>query len=850
MSLLASWEKCEKRKTMAQHAHDDGTEGDGDYSIIDESSSSSDDDDDVSFDSEGDTIADPEHGNNHGILVPATTAPTFIRQHLPAIVIAIVAAVLGHAHLTDEFIHVTLAQTWRELADHLGAIGDAAAESDARTSAPVTSPTLTVPTPYSLPSRGGDDRRDHEHYMEYRRTHNIGFCPEHGDKVVAASSSERVRRLLLELDANSYQYRSIPVDDHGDDDDNGFDPNLVPFDFRISKDLVLAMGLHYAADESGDDLYANILATTGDVGSDNSGVNDIMASIKNREYRCLVDKVASNNIDGFYAKGWSVAYIQPDVATFYRNISTESKDSAFATDDIFPKSDDVSGRRPEMPSVKRILKERREEYLENNPDASAAAAKREEAAVLSTPHTSDDVWEIKGREKITAVPTTFTGFAAKFTNLSPQMLKLYWDGRGGSATRLVGRIAPFDSLGTATTPGQSFSIIGDTYDTYDDRYVIQRWTMTVDEAHVYYNPYSPGSGRSLSELTSAQRSRYDMWRLNQVYARDYLIKTKRTWLSDYPRPAPFHYMWKADYFGRIWDVKSFERHFTTMPMRSELGELGYDEHERRGHREARYGKEMTISLANHRKIVGENSHELDMKLEVISCAPRVFQIDNFLSDVEIEHIIGLVQDGSRNISLSQSTVHPGGGSYSTEESGGTDGQQSNEQTDKATRSSTNAWIEREASPIIDAIYRRAADLLRIDESLLRHRSDEEHPELATDHSIAERMQLVHYAEGEEYAPHHDFNYPAFGNRYQPGRFATLLLYLNDVEEGGETVFPRAISSEYHDGISVKPKAGKALLFYNTLPDGNKDDLSQHQSKRVLRGEKWMANLWVWDPIID
>lgn len=133
---------------------------------------------------------------------------------------------------------------------------------------------------------------------------------------------------------------------------------------------------------------------------------------------------------------------------------------------------------------------------------------------------------------------------------------------------------------------------------------------------------------------------------------------------------------------------------------------------------------------------------------------------------------------------------------------------------------------------------------------MRHRLDEEHPELATDHSIAERMQLVHYAEGEQYNAHHDFSFPAFGNRYQPSRFATLLLYLNDVEEGGETIFPRAINSESHDGISVKPKAGTAILFYNVLPDGNLDDLSQHQSAPVRSGEKYLANLWIWDPIID
>ena len=361
--------------------------------------------------------------------------------------------------------------------------------------------------------------------------------------------------------------------------------------------------------------------------------------------------------------------------------------------------------------------------------------------------------------------------------------------------------------------------------------------MTADESHVYYDP------SDLDNLTPEQQSRYKMWKLNQAYAIDYLIKTKRTWLADFPRPVPFHYMHTAEYFGKTKSVKTFERHFTTRPPKSELEKLSYHDHERRVHRETRYGKDLSISLPKYRQ---EGVRELELKMETIACAPKVFKVDDFLSAVEVEHIKDLVTDGSRNITLSRSTVHPGGVSNY-----GNDAEKSeNEQVDAATRSSTNAWIEREASPIVDSIYRRAADLLGIDESLLRHRSNEEHPELATDHSIAERMQLVHYGEGEEYHAHHDFSYPAFGNRYQPGRFATLLLYLNNVEDGGETVFPRAVNSESHDGIKVKPKAGTAVLFFNTLPDGNFDDLSQHQSTPVHSGEKYLANLWVWDPIVD
>jgi hypothetical protein len=65
-----------------------------------------------------------------------------------------------------------------------------------------------------------------------------------------------------------------------------------------------------------------------------------------------------------------------------------------------------------------------------------------------------------------------------------------------------------------------------------------------------------------------------------------------------------------------------------------------------------------------------------------------------------------------------------------------------------TRRTHFSWLPREKSPIIDAIYRRAADLMRIDEALLRHRGDGEYPDLGTEKSLAEQLQLVHYNVGQ------------------------------------------------------------------------------------------------------
>lgn len=61
-------------------------------------------------------------------------------------------------------------------------------------------------------------------------------------------------------------------------------------------------------------------------------------------------------------------------------------------------------------------------------------------------------------------------------------------------------------------------------------------------------------------------------------------------------------------------------------------------------------------------------------------------------------------------------------------------------------------------------------------------------------------------------------------------------------------FPRGINAESSSGLMITPEIGKAVLFYNMLPDGNMDDLSQHAALPVRSGEKWLANLWVWDAV--
>ena len=135
-----------------------------------------------------------------------------------------------------------------------------------------------------------------------------------------------------------------------------------------------------------------------------------------------------------------------------------------------------------------------------------------------------------------------------------------------------------------------------------------------------------------------------------------------------------------------------------------------------------------------------------MTLTAISVVPRVFEIKKFLSNVEVDHILKL----AGGIELSRSTV----GNVKKDMGNQTATSTNAGEVKTDTRTSFNAWLKRSKSPIIDSIYRRSADLMKIDEALFRDRSEDEAPDFPTKRSLAEQLQLVHYFPGQEYTAHH------------------------------------------------------------------------------------------------
>lgn len=96
----------------------------------------------------------------------------------------------------------------------------------------------------------------------------------------------------------------------------------------------------------------------------------------------------------------------------------------------------------------------------------------------------------------------------------------------------------------------------------------------------------------------------------------------------------------------------------------------------------------------------------------------------------------------------------------------------------------------------------------------------------------ETLQVLRYRPGQEYRPHFD---AVTGEANQ--RILTMLVYLNEGYDGGETLFLKT-------GLSFKGSKGDALLFRNTLADGRADELSQHAGRPVAAGEKLIASRWI------
>lgn len=101
---------------------------------------------------------------------------------------------------------------------------------------------------------------------------------------------------------------------------------------------------------------------------------------------------------------------------------------------------------------------------------------------------------------------------------------------------------------------------------------------------------------------------------------------------------------------------------------------------------------------------------------------------------------------------------------------------------------------------------------------------------------AEQIYVSRYGANEFYHGHYDVS----GDFLAQHRLCTLLIYLNDLgpDQGGETYF-RDLN------VAVRPKAGRAVCWTNTNPDGSVHKETLHAALPIQGHdtEKWVIQLW-------
>jgi prolyl 4-hydroxylase len=126
------------------------------------------------------------------------------------------------------------------------------------------------------------------------------------------------------------------------------------------------------------------------------------------------------------------------------------------------------------------------------------------------------------------------------------------------------------------------------------------------------------------------------------------------------------------------------------------------------------------------------------------------------------------------------------------------------------------------------------------------RALQERARLLTGYARVEPLQVVRYGASQEYKPHLD----AFDRDTPEGRAsicssggrraATILVYLNNPQSGGETIFPEL-------GLSVCPMRGAGVFWKNLTLDGHANTRARHGGAPVRSGVKYALNVWLIEP---
>lgn len=134
------------------------------------------------------------------------------------------------------------------------------------------------------------------------------------------------------------------------------------------------------------------------------------------------------------------------------------------------------------------------------------------------------------------------------------------------------------------------------------------------------------------------------------------------------------------------------------------------------------------------------------------------------------------------------------------------------------RTSSGMFFEIDEHPLVTQIEQKISSLIQVPIQFF------------------EGLQILHYEPGQKFDSHLDYfslQHPSSENN----RISTIIMYLNDVEEGGTTTFPKL-------NLSVKPCKGSAVYFEYFYENDKYNEDTIHTGEPVIQGEKWIATQWV------
>lgn len=201
-------------------------------------------------------------------------------------------------------------------------------------------------------------------------------------------------------------------------------------------------------------------------------------------------------------------------------------------------------------------------------------------------------------------------------------------------------------------------------------------------------------------------------------------------------------------------------------------------------------KEQTIFDHAGNKIITDREIDIVTRLD----EPLIVILGNVLSNEECDELVRLSKDKMKRSKIGTT------------------------REENELRTSSSMFLEESENEIIARVEKRVSSIMNIP---IEH---------------GEGLQILRYTPGQEYKAHHDF-FSSTSKVASNNRISTLVMYLNDVEQGGETFFPKL-------NFSVTPKKGMAVYFEYFYNEQNLNDLTLHGGAPVITGEKWVATQWM------